>query len=391
MYKKIVSLLSLSIILISCSQNKTNPDFASDIKILNNIEDISILQDGDAMIAVSGLCQGRVFTSSSKGTDGLSYGYFNRDIIKEGNALTKLSAIGGEGRMWFGPEIGKYAIFFDPDKEQIVPNIKISPQLNTQAFLELERTEHSITYGNKMEIRNANHFIFKLDAQRKITLKTRDTIKKDLSINLDKNISHVAFSIESQIKNLNQEQWTKEKGLLSIWDISCIIPSPKSMVIIPCRNNIKAATTYFTNLNDERIQVKNGTVFYKADAQYMNKIGIQPEFCTNTFGSYSPEFNLLTIVKYNFEDDSIYVNSLWNHQEPYKGDVINVFNGEVNPAEDRNWPFYELETSSSSKELMPNDSLYHSHTVYHFEGNKEALSKISKDVLGVSLNDIPLQ
>ncbi|MGQ1784778.1 DUF6786 family protein [Saccharicrinis sp. GN24d3] len=382
---KTLILTLLSLVAIGCNKQSAITTFREDLKLLESVEDLTILQDGDAMIAASGAYQGRIFTSTTKGINGRSLGYFNRGLMGKGSSLNNLTKLGGEGRMWFGPEIGKYAIFFAPNTPQNAHTINVSPDLDTNLFKPIAKTKHSITYGNRMTIRNANSYHFIVDAKRKISLKNKTNIEQELNIQLNEHISHVGFSAETWIKNMNQEQWTKENGLLSVWDISCILPTPLTTVIIPSQSNIDSVSNYFTPLNSTRVIIKDNIVYYKADAAYMNKIGIQPEYCKNVFGSYSPEINLLTIVKYHFTKDSLYVNSQWGHEKPYKGDVINIFNGEVNESLDRAWPFYELETSSSAKELQPGEEMYHMHSIYHFEGDEGYLDNIANQVLGVSI------
>jgi hypothetical protein len=114
-----------------------------------------------------------------------------------------------------------------------------------------------------------------------------------------------------------------------------------------------------------------------------------PKNVTPYIGSYDADKNTLTIVNYTFSGDSTYVNSVWREQDnPYEGDVINSYND--GPLENGNQlgPFYELESSSATKELQPNESIKHVHKTYHFEGNFESLNKISKQLLDKDLNDL---
>lgn len=372
----------------ACQQVAEQGTFANDLEILANLDDLTLLENGQAMIAVSPVCQGRVFTSTSGGMNGRSLGYFNRELIGEGDYKNKMSSLCGEGRMWFGPEIGKFSIFFDPGMEQVAENIRISPDLDKLEFELLDQTESSVTSGNSMKIRNAAGYIFNIYARRQISLKSIAEIEHDLGISLDENVSTVAFSAGTRIRNEGERQWKKETGLLSIWELGCMLPSEEAVVIIPVKGNFDSATVYFTPVDESRIRIKDGLVFYRADAGYMNKIGIQPEYCREVFGSYSPELNLLSIVKYSFHHDSLYVNSLWGHEMPYRGDVINIFNGEINESLGRNWPFFEFESSSSARELKPGEEMEHMQSIYHFEGDAADLEEISLRVLGVSLDDI---
>ena len=384
----IVFFLFVLIFLTSCSSNQDIVKFEEDYNQLKEFDDVIFLRKGNSMLAVAGSWQGRVLTSSTNGMAGNSCGWYNRELLKNGNPVGKLARLGGEGRFWFGPEIGKYSIFFDPGAEQVAENIQISQALDSVRFRVTTKTDHELQCEGEMKIRNANGYIFNVEISRRIKLKCKDKIELELGINYDKNISAAAFSAETTMKNIGEEAWTKENGLLSIWEISCIPPSENAVVVIPIWQNTDSITVYFTPVDSTRLKIADKVVYYKGDAAYMNKIGLQPELCVGMFGSYSPERHLLTIVKYNFDNAPMYANCLWGHKDPYKGDVINVFNGEVNDSLGRNWPFYEMESLSEVKELGVGEEIHHQHSVYHFEGDELGLDKIARKLLGVSLNDI---
>ncbi len=385
----IITLIVIVVILFSCSTDSTRYSFSDDLKILETVDQLTILQNGEAAIAVSGAYQGRVFTSTATGLNGPSIGWYKRNTIIAGNSANLMASIGGESRMWFGPEAGKYALFFDGGVEQIPENVITPTDLNQMKF---EVTDQSNTYvlseGN-MRIPNANGFVFALKAKRLITLLNQEEIEASLEISLPEDLPTVAFSVATEIENTGLVQWTKDGGLIAIWDLACIPPSPNSWVIIPTSKPKESITPYFTAVKEGGIFYAENAILYNSDGGYLNKIGVVPSYCRNVFGSYSPERNQLHIVKYSLDNDSIYVNSQWGNSDPYNGDVINVFNGEVDLELDRNWPFYELETSSSAKELMPGEKMKHTQSIYHFVGSKAALNEIAKIVLGVSLNELP--
>jgi hypothetical protein len=61
------------------------------------------------------------------------------------------------------------------------------------------------------------------------------------------------------------------------------------------------------------------------------------------------------------------VNSHWEQwDKPYRGDVINVFNDGVTETGGPFGPFYELETSSSARQLRAGESMVHFQATYHF-------------------------
>ena len=58
--------------------------------------------------------QGRVLTSSVAGANGFGYGWVNRELIASGKIAQHINAVGGEDRIWLGPEGGQFSIFFAP-------------------------------------------------------------------------------------------------------------------------------------------------------------------------------------------------------------------------------------------------------------------------------------
>ena len=167
-------------------------------------------------------------------------------------------------------------------------------------------------------------------------------------------------------------------------------PSQQTTVIIPYQGSLELNTEYFGSIGPERLTVSDHAVLFKGDGTYRSKIGLPPQnIKTPLFGSYDKKNRILTIVRFQFSGESTYVNSLWEQQEfPYQGDVVNSYND--GPLEDgvQLGPFYELESSSDSKELEPGESMEHWHSTYHFEGDFSSLNTLSKDLLGFDLSEL---
>jgi hypothetical protein len=70
--------------------------------------------NGLAQVAVNPDLQGRVMTSTADGTDGLSFGWINRELLASGVNNPHINAFGGEDRFWIGPEGGQFSIFSGP-------------------------------------------------------------------------------------------------------------------------------------------------------------------------------------------------------------------------------------------------------------------------------------
>ncbi len=364
------------------------PIFEQDLEVLSKVNDLYILKTENTMVAVSGRLQGRVFTSSSKGLKGKSYGWFNRKAILDGSFTRRFSGMGGEDRMWFGPQYGKYNVFFEPGSTFEDNNSRIAPDLDTLLFEIKKKTDQEIISAGRMHIKNYQNYVFNIDVERKISILDKNKIEQNLDISLGENVSYVGFESVTTMTNIGVNKWSKNTGLISIWVLGCIIPTKNTIAIIPVTGQIDEVTNYFTPLDDSRIQIKDGIVYYKADAKYLNKIGILPQNTVPVFGSYSPELNLLTIVEFTFENSPYYVNSKKeNNTDPYGGDVINIFNDGITPTAGPFGPFYEVESSSSAKELDVGKDIKHTSKTYHFEGDEEYLDEISLNVLGLKLSD----
>ncbi len=391
MNRSLYALFIISLLFYSCKNKYPEESFGRDLEKLSKfIEDITLLQTEESMITVSASNQARIFTSSLAGMSGTSNGWINWPIIESGRHKDSIAYMGGESRLWFGPEFGAFSIFFDAGAAQNGTNMRAPKDLDAKKFKMSKRTKKSISSVGAMQIKNASGFIFDIEIARTVSILTEDDIEKKLNIALPDGISQVAFSAATTLKNNSLSQWKKETGLLNIWELGCMLTATDTKVIIPLQKKTDSITSYFGALSKDRLVIKDSTVYFKTDAQQVSKLGISPLHCKNTMGSYSATMNQLTIVTFTFNNDDLYTNSIPGNNAPYAGDVINIFNGEVNIPLDRNWPFYEFESSSSAKELLPNEKIDHTQTTYHFQGAIEDLTEISKKVLGVDLKNIPI-
>ena len=154
-----------------------------------------------------------------------------------------------------------------------------------------------------------------------------------------------------------------------------------------------ATTDYFGPMGPDRCEIRDDYLLFSCDGEYRSKIGVSPARACGVLGSFDPDANALTIVQYNLPKDAKsrrYVNSLWEIQnDPFAGDVVNSYNdGEATPGGGQLGPFYEIETSSPAAQLTPGKSIRHIHRTYHFTGPVVSLDKLSRQILGVSLNEL---
>ncbi len=371
---------------------ESNPKrtFAYDLDFLKKHKKTIILKnnDGRCQVILIPDFQARVMTSTSNGINGKSYGWINYDLIASKKFKAHINVVGGEDRFWLGPEAGQFAIFFEKGTDFTLENWHTPKPIDTEPFTLLHHSDTGAFFEKKMQLTNYHGFEFDVEIKRKISILDKDYISRNLNIGLDGQVSYVGFQSENILTNIGAA-WSRGTGLLSIWILGMFIPSDNTTVIIPFKNSLELNTRYFGEIGADRLSVINNAVLFKGDGKYRCKIGLPPQNALPFFGSYDGINKVLTIVEYTFKGDTTYVNSLWEHQaNPYGGDVINSYNdGPLNNGEQLG-PFYELESSSSSKELQHNETMTHIHKTYHFEGKPEALNTIAKKVLNFDLNEL---
>jgi len=207
----------------------------------------------------------------------------------------------------------------------------------------------------------------------------------------------VGFESNNKLFNAGDEKWDKESGLISIWILGLYIPGDETVICIPYQEGNEydlgpvMNDTYFGKVPADRLKAIDGTIYFSADGKYRSKIGLNWHRCKNILGSYDPVKNVLTIVQFNKpEHPGDYVKAMWEiMQDPYDGDAVNSYNdGVTEPGGKPLGPFYELETSSSVTELNQGESIEHIHRTFHFQGKQADLDGISRELLGVSLEEI---
>ncbi len=372
-----------------------NKNYASDFDFLSQHKEIIELKDtsGKARIIVVKDYQGRVMTSTSGGIEGKSYGWINYDLIKSKKQLAQINAVGGEERFWLGPEGGQFSIFFKKGDSFDFANWNTPAEIDTKSFDLSASDDMTALFYKRICLKNYFGTTFIIDVNRAISILAKADVELILAINLSNNVQYVAYQSFNKITNVGDANWFKEKGLLSIWILGMLKPSEKTVMVIPFKNSKEAATqirdNYFGKVPADRLIVRDGVLFFKADGQQRGKIGIPPLIVMPVFGSYDSDNNVLTIVQFDYNNETSYVNSLWKLQDdPFNGDVVNCYND--GPVEDgvQMGPFYELETSSATRELKVGEEVSHTHRTFHFEGDSNALDEIARKTLGVSLETI---
>lgn len=380
--------------------------FSEDISFLREHANVILLESGKSRVAVVPDYQGRVMTSSTGSTRGTSFGWLNYPVIKKGilepdEEFGRLEAhiyvFGGEDRFWLGPEGGQYGLFFEPGSEFTFDNWTTPALIDTKPYSISERSPTHVRFQQEDELMNYSGTRFHLKIDRSIRILSRKEIEQELNVELPDEVFPVGYVSENSITNIGFENWKQETGLLSIWILGMYKPSPETTVVIPIKANPLVEKkngindSYFGKVPGDRLRIEEDVVYFRGDGNFRSKIGISPTRSKRIAGSWDAEKKVLTIVIYSqTESASAYVNSMWEIQDrPYSGDAINAYNdGSPAPGEKPLGPFYEIESSSPAAALAPGEELRHLHRTFHFEGNREQLDAIARDLLGQNLDTV---
>ena len=366
------------------------PTFAEDLALLQGAAPVQLLRAGEGVVAVSGQMQGKVFTSSTSGPAGRSLGWFKREAFRDGSFRNRMGSLGGEERLWFGPDFGRFNVFVEPGLPQTDETRHVPPPIDTLYFAVTRQNEREVVSEGAMSFMNYRGYVFDVFVRRRVAVVDRATAAEQLGQELPPELDLVTFTTETDLTNRGARAWARDSGLFSVWHLSCQTPTDSTTVIIPLRGRPDSIVNYFSPHRADRLRVTGDHALYRADANYLNKIGVPARHTTPAFGSYSPELDLLTIVQFTFSaTDSLYVNAHPSElPHPLGGDVVNVFNDGITPSGGGPYgPFHELESSSPARELAPGQRLRHGSTYYHLRGPRPALDAVAHAVLGLRLEE----
>jgi uncharacterized protein DUF6786 len=349
--------------------------------------------DSNAKILLSADYQGRVMTSTATGDSGTSYGWINYNLISSGEKKKQFNPYGGEERFWLGPEGGQYALYFKQGDSFNIAHWQVPAIIDTEMYDVSQPDKSQAIFSKKASLINYSGTHFDIDIERRISLLDKKQIEERLKIDIPSSVHFVGYETNNSIKNTGTTDWEKEKGLLSIWLLGMMTPSEQTTVIIPFipQKNIHDFITdnYFGQIPAERLQIKDSVLFFTCDGKSRGKIGLSPVIAKSIAASYDFKNNVLSIIFFPVDRKGMYVNSKWEMQkQPFKGDVVNSYND--GPLKDGTQlgPFYEIESSSSVKELKKGEKQEYRQTTCHLQGDFNALNNIAKQLLGVDLEGL---
>ncbi|MBE3100527.1 MAG: hypothetical protein IMZ44_25710 [Planctomycetes bacterium] len=371
--------------------------FKDDVTFLDKHGGALVLSDasGLAQVAVMPVFQGRVMTSTAEGPDGMSFGWINRDLLASGKTLEHFNPYGGEERLWLGPEGGQFSIYFAKGAAFDLAHWYVPPAIDTQPFDILGKGPSSALFHRRFQVTNYSGTTFDVDIRRQVRVLAPAEAWKLLDAAPAPRVRMVAYESVNTLTNTGKEPWRKDTGMLSIWILGMFNPSPATTVVIPFKAGPDAELgppvkdDYFGKVPADRLVVRDGVVYFRADGQCRSKIGVSPKRVKPIAGSYDATSRVLTLVQFTLPASAAdYVNSAWEIQEnPYAGDVANSYSDGPSALKTAG-QFYEIESSSPAAALGPGQSLEHIHRTIHLRGEEQDLDAIARKTLGVGLQEI---
>jgi len=379
--------------------HRNETSFGAVVELVNRHSKAIVLSNvrSGASIAVWPAMQGRILTSSVEGPEGRGFGWVNHELIASREVLQHVNSVGGEDRIWLGPEGGQFSIFFAPGVPFDLDHWYTPPSLDIEAFETVKESKTSVTFRKAFRLANYSGAKFYVQINRAVRLLSKKQIWSSLGVVGDAGVKVVGFESENTLTNLATEGWSKDTGLLSLWVLGQFQSNSQTTIILPIRSGPIAqlgapvTTNYFGVVPEERIDIREDVVLFKADARHRSKLGLSIQRAKGILGSYDTQNHVLTIVQYSQPAEfAEYVNSSWQIQEePYNGDVANCYNdGPASPDGEQLGQFYELESSSPAKVLNPREAVSHIQRTIHMVGNEPQLDAVCRATLGIPIEEV---
>ncbi|GGM76833.1 hypothetical protein GCM10010967_05560 [Dyadobacter beijingensis] len=380
---------------LETQQSQAAGTFGHDLAFLNKYKQTIVLTAPDnagAQAIVIPAYQGRVMTSTASGDAGNSYGWINYPLIESGQYQPHMNGFGGEERFWLSPEGGQFSVYFKKGQAFDFANWQTPALIDTVAYPVVESDAHSVHFHINAMIENYSGKMFVIDIDRKIQMLTRESIANLLRLQALGNVKAVAYQSVNSITN-KDDAWKPETGMLGIWLLGMFRPSEQTTIVAPFSQTLSEkpliTDDYFGKIPAERLVIRDGKLYLKADGKHRSKIGIAPRSARNVAGSYDAEKGILTIIQYDLDPQGKYLKSTWElHNDPYNGDALNAYNDGKLADGTQMGPFYELESNSSVRALQEGEAIIHKQSTFHFEGDKSELNVIAEKVLGVNIDQI---
>jgi hypothetical protein len=374
---------------LEASLNSGNPQSPRQVyELLKQTDSEPILLEGrrGRTVIVAPKLVGRVMCAGFDGLEGRTNAYVNAEQVSKG--FSKMGPgsendFGGEERIWFAPEGGKYGFFFEPGAQQNWGNYRI---FNSMHSLRYEVTRIApdrqwVVFSAPVQLTNYQGRPFNLEITRRISVLdwcpfTNDTV-------LGRETEFTGFQSETWAQNTGQQSWDKQNSPISLWTVGQFNCKAHTVVMLPFKEGLAGepiTTEYFRyfvlkgTMPDNYWAVKPGCGLLKVNGDIQTKLEMRAGCCLGRLGSIDLETSELTVVEFQLYPELSYAASFFL---PYEGDLLAggamssfVSQGPIGTS------IYELESCSPILELAPGQSFLHLSRTYHIRGRREAIDKI---------------
>lgn len=346
---------------------------------------------GQSAILLSPSHQGRVMTSTAAGDSGMSFGWINYKLLESGERKKQFNPAGGEERFWLGPEGGQYALYFSKGDSFTIGHWQVPALIDTDTFTVASQNSSSVVFTKEKQLVNYAGFTFSVGIRRTVSLLSDAALRSKLQLPAGTAAAITGYETKNELTNKGKSDWKPATGLLSIWLLGMMTPSPQTVVVLPFRPGQSAgiADDYFGKVPAERLLRKDSAVYFLCDGNKRSKIGLSPAAAKPVAVSVDLKNHVINLVFYQVDPTKGYVNSKWEYQQkPYGGDVVNSYNDGPLADGSQMGPFYEIESSSPALALKQGDSYTYTQVTVHVKAEPAVLEQLLRQYTGASLGDI---
>ena len=214
--RSLIGCCLVSIAFIQCTHYSPGT-FAYDLHFLQKQDSaLVLLRQGKAEVVVSPKYQGKVFTSTAGGDDGISYGWIHYKAFS-GPVDPHMNAFGGENRLWMGPEGGRYSLFFPAGTKMEFANWKTPAAFDTEPWEVKGQTDSGVTVEKEMLLTNYAGAPIQLVIDRYIRVLARSAIDSRLELTPDTSVQAVGYTTLNEMTNTGSNTWTATTGMPCMW------------------------------------------------------------------------------------------------------------------------------------------------------------------------------
>jgi hypothetical protein len=144
-------------------------------------------------------------------------------------------------------------------------NWQVPAEIDSEPFELISATKTEAKLTREMHVENYLGTALDLRVDRGIRLLAKETMNQLLGIKIGKEVKMVGFETANSITNTGKTPWNKTNGMLSIWILSMLNASEKTMVVAPYRQEGEGPVytdDYFGKVPADRLRHENGVIFF---------------------------------------------------------------------------------------------------------------------------------